>query len=112
MHGLRLRIVAWNVGLRPAWTLNMPAHMSPASSSSDIEPPSRWRTVAVVGCNVHPSDGAALFRAAPGQGLPLDSLAARRQGAAFTTEAIYVDTHFRSEVNKELAEEIIKALPL
>jgi hypothetical protein len=42
----------------------------------------------------------------------LDSLAARRKGAAFSPEAIYVDTHFRSEVNRELAEEIIKAFSL
>jgi hypothetical protein len=42
----------------------------------------------------------------------LDVLAARRKGQAFTPEAIYVETHFRSEVNRELAEEIIKAFPL
>lgn len=42
----------------------------------------------------------------------LDALEGRRKGRAFTTEAIYVDTHFNSEVNHELAQEIIRALSL
>lgn len=42
----------------------------------------------------------------------LDTLEATRKGREFTVEAIYVDTHFESVVNHELAQAIIKALAL
>jgi hypothetical protein len=40
----------------------------------------------------------------------LDTLEKTRKGEEFSTEAIYVDTHFESVVNHELAQAIIKAL--
>jgi hypothetical protein len=42
----------------------------------------------------------------------LDTLEELRKGEHFTPEAIYVDTHFESVVNHELAQAIIKELSL
>ena len=46
-------------------------------------------------------------------GLDVDhTIAKLRKGEHFTPEAIYVDTHLESVVNHELAQAIIKVLPL